>query len=164
MPNCGAISQLGPAHADASACRDVQAEWPHDRPWFEWLRDRSWPTSATAVLKGELGSFACRSFPCYLEPYRLYTFRIGESAVTKPLRKGAEEARNELPRLLIAAQQGRQTIITRHGRPVAILTPISEHPEASMQRSLLPLAGSGRVHYGRDSRATLRRLRDEWSR
>ena len=84
--------------------------------------------------------------------------------MTKPLRKGAEEARNELPRLLIAAQQGRQTIITRHGRPVAILTPISEHPEASMQRSLLPLAGSGRVHYGRDSRATLRRLRDEWNR
>jgi prevent-host-death family protein len=84
--------------------------------------------------------------------------------MTKPLRKGAEAARNELPQLLIAAQQGRQTIITRHGRPVAILAPISGHPEASMQRSLLPLAGSGRGLYGRDSRATLRRLRDEWNR
>jgi prevent-host-death family protein len=84
--------------------------------------------------------------------------------MTKPLRKGAEAARNELPQLLIAAQQGRQTIITRHGRPVAILAPISEQPEASMQRSLLPLAGSGRGLYGRDSRATLRRLRDEWNR
>ncbi len=84
--------------------------------------------------------------------------------MTKPLRKGAEEARNELPQLLIAAQQGRQTIITRHGRPVAILSPISEHPETSMQRSLLPLAGSGRGLYARDSRATLRRLRDEWNR
>ena len=84
--------------------------------------------------------------------------------MTKPLRKGAEEARNELPQLLIAAQQGRQTIITRHGRPVAILAPISAHTEPEAQRSLLPLAGSGRGLYGRDSRATLRRLRDEWNR
>ena len=82
----------------------------------------------------------------------------------KPLRKGAEEARHELPQLLIAAQQGRQTIITRHGRPVAILAPIPEHPEASTQRSLLPLAGSGRGLYARDSRGMLRRLSDEWNR
>lgn len=33
------------------------------------------------------------------------------------LRKGAEEARNELPDLLDAAEKGRSTIITRHGRP-----------------------------------------------
>ena len=125
---------------------------------------RSWPTSVTAVLKGELSSFAggrvhltCIRTDCTL-------FASLETVVTKPLRKGAEEARNELPQLLIAAQQGRQTIITRHGRPVAILSPISEHPETSMQRSLLPLAGSGRGLYARDSRATLRRLRDEWSR
>ena len=39
-------------------------------------------------------------------------------------RKGAEEARNELPDLLAAAEKGRATIITRHGRPVAALVPI----------------------------------------
>lgn len=82
----------------------------------------------------------------------------------KPIRKGAEEARSQLPELLTAAQQGRQTIITRHGRPVAVLAPISPSGEAQAQRSLLPLAGSGRGIYGRNSRATLRRLRDEWSR
>jgi prevent-host-death family protein len=84
--------------------------------------------------------------------------------MAKPLRRGAEEARNQLPELLTAAQQGRQTIITRHGRPVAVLTPVSANGEVSAQRSLLSLAGSGRGLYGRDSRATVRRLRDEWNR
>jgi prevent-host-death family protein len=84
--------------------------------------------------------------------------------MTKPLRRGAEEARNQLPELLTAAQHGRQTIITRHGRPVAVLTPVSSSGEASAQRSLLSLAGSGRGLYGRDSRESVRRLRDEWNR
>jgi prevent-host-death family protein len=43
------------------------------------------------------------------------------------LRKGAEEARNQLPDLLDAAKQGRSTIITRHGRPVAALVPIEAY-------------------------------------
>lgn len=94
-----------------------------------------------------------------MAPYSLYTPRV-----PKPIRKGAEEARSQLPELLTAAQQGRQTIITRHGRPVAMLTPISASVEAHAQRSLLPLAGSGRGLYGRDSQITLRRLRDEWDR
>ena len=84
--------------------------------------------------------------------------------MAKPIRKGAEEARSQLPELLTAAQQGRQTIITRHGRPVAILSPVSASGEAPGQRSLLPLAGSARGLYGSNSRATLRRLKDEWSR
>jgi prevent-host-death family protein len=81
-----------------------------------------------------------------------------------PLRRGAEEARNQLPELLTAALRGQQTIITRHGRPVAVLAPISGNGAANSQRSLLPLAGSGRGLYGRDSRAILRDLRDEWDR
>lgn len=81
-----------------------------------------------------------------------------------PMRKGAEEARSQLPELLTAAQRGRQTIITRHGRPVAILVPVSEQAQASPQRSLLSLAGTGHGLYGSDSRAVLRRLRDEWNR
>ncbi len=84
--------------------------------------------------------------------------------MAKRIRKGAEEARSQLPELLTAAQQGRQTIITRHGRPVAVLTPVSALGEAHAQRSLLTLAGSGRGLYGSDSQATLRRLRDEWNR
>jgi prevent-host-death family protein len=85
-------------------------------------------------------------------------------AMSATQRKGAEEARNQLPELLEAAEKGRSTIITRHGRPVAALMPIDAHEAASRQQPLLPLAGSGRGLWGRDSARSLRRLRDEWSR
>ena len=79
-------------------------------------------------------------------------------------RKGAEEARTQLPNLLDAAEPGETTIITRHGRPVAALVPIEACDAAVRQESLLPLAGSGRGLWGRNSTHTLRKLRDEWSR
>jgi prevent-host-death family protein len=77
-------------------------------------------------------------------------------------RKGAEEARNQLPDLLAAAEKGRSTIITRHGKPVAALVPVDAN-EAVQQQTLLPLAGSGRGLWGESSK-TLRKLRDEWTR
>src|ERR1700738_973469 len=80
------------------------------------------------------------------------------------LRKGAEEARNELPDLLDAAEKGRSTIITRHGRPVAALLPIGAYGAAVPQPSLLPLQGSGRGLWGKNSPDTIRKLRDEWGR
>jgi prevent-host-death family protein len=84
--------------------------------------------------------------------------------VTTPQRKGAEEARNQLPDLLAAAEKGQSTIITRHGRAVAALVPIESYNSISRQQSLLPLKGTGRGLWGSDSRRTLRELRDEWSR
>ena len=72
----------------------------------------------------------------------------------KPQRKGAREARNHLPQLLAAAEHGRQTIITRHGRPVALLVPIGASDPAQLQQSLLPLAGSGRGLFGRHGTKT----------
>jgi prevent-host-death family protein len=79
-------------------------------------------------------------------------------------RKGAEEARNQLPDLLAAAEKGRSTIITRHGKPVAALVPVGAHEAVLQQRPLLPLAGSGRGLWGEKSSETLRKLRDEWTR
>ncbi len=79
-------------------------------------------------------------------------------------RKGAEEARNQLPDLLEAAEKGQSTIITRHGRPVAALVPIGAYGAAVRQEPLLPLEGSGRRLWGKDSARTLRKLRDEWGR
>jgi prevent-host-death family protein len=79
-------------------------------------------------------------------------------------RKGAEEARNQLPDLLEAAEKGRSTIITKHGRPVAALIPIKAYGAAARQEPLTPAAGSGRGLWGRDSTRTLRKLREEWSR
>ena len=79
-------------------------------------------------------------------------------------RKGAEEARNELPDLLAAAEKGQTTIITRHGRPVAALVPISAYGSSARQPPLLPLRGSGRGLWGRNSTKTIRQMRDEWNR
>jgi len=80
------------------------------------------------------------------------------------MRKRAEEARNQLPALLDAAEKGRSTIITRHGRPVAALMPIGVHGGVARQQPLLSLAGSGRGLWGRSSTRTLDKLRDEWGR
>jgi prevent-host-death family protein len=78
--------------------------------------------------------------------------------------KGAEEARNQLPSLLEEAERGRSTIITRHGRPVAALVPIDAYATAVRQQPLIPVAGSGRGLWGRNSAQTLRRMREEWGR
>ena len=80
------------------------------------------------------------------------------------LRKGAEEARSQLPALLDAAERGRSTVITRHGLPVAAIVPIAAYSAAVRQEPLIPVAGSGRGLWGKDSARTLRKLRDEWSR
>jgi prevent-host-death family protein len=84
--------------------------------------------------------------------------------MSKAARKGAEDARNQLPDLLEAAENGRATIITKHGRPVAALVPLDAYDAASRQEPLVPMEGSGRGLWGEDSRRTLRDLRDEWSR
>jgi prevent-host-death family protein len=84
--------------------------------------------------------------------------------MSKVQKKGAEEARSQLPDLLTAAQAGQSTIITRHGRPVAALVPIDKFRPAVRQAPLVPLAGLGRGMWGKDSARTMRRLRDEWER
>ena len=78
--------------------------------------------------------------------------------------KGAEEARNRLPELLDEAEKGRSTVITKHGRPVAALVPITVYDSIARQRPLTPLAGSGRGLWGPDSGRAIAELRDEWSR
>ena len=80
------------------------------------------------------------------------------------LRKGAEEARNQLPHLIDAAEKGQSTIITRRGRPVAALVPIAAYGAATRQHPITPVEGSGRGLWGRNSGRTLRKLRDEWDR
>ncbi len=79
------------------------------------------------------------------------------------IRKGAEEARNQLPHLLEEAERGRSTIITKHGRPIAALVPIDPY-DAIRQQPLTPTAGSGCGLWGEDSARTICGLRDEWSR
>ena len=78
--------------------------------------------------------------------------------------KGAEEARNQLPHLLEAAADGRSTVITKHGRPVAALVPIEDYLALARQEPLTPMAGSGRALWGGNSARTIGKLRDGWTR
>jgi prevent-host-death family protein len=84
--------------------------------------------------------------------------------MAKISKKGAEEARNQLPSLLEAAERGETTVITKHGKPVAALVPIEQLNATTKQMSLLPLKGSGRGLWGPDSTKTIREMRDEWER
>jgi prevent-host-death family protein len=84
--------------------------------------------------------------------------------MNKAVHRGAEEARNQLPDLLEAAENGHSTIITKHGRPVAAIVPLDAYHVGNRQDPLVPMEGSGRGLWGEDSRRTLRDLRDEWSR
>ncbi len=84
--------------------------------------------------------------------------------MSRPNRKGVEDARSQLPALLAEAERGRSTIITRHGRAIAAIVPVERTAGAPRQKSLLGLAGSGKGLWGRNSAKTLRKLRDEWER
>lgn len=79
-------------------------------------------------------------------------------------RKGAEEARNQLPVLLDAAESGVATLITRRGRPVAVLAPVNDKAGQGVQASLLPVLGSGQGLWGSAIADTLNAARDEWDR
>jgi prevent-host-death family protein len=84
--------------------------------------------------------------------------------VTRPDRKGVEDARSQLPALLAEAEKGRSTIITRHGRSIAAIVPVERLTVGQRQKSLMALAGSGKGLWGKVSGRTLRRLREEWDR
>jgi antitoxin (DNA-binding transcriptional repressor) of toxin-antitoxin stability system len=92
-------------------------------------------------------------------PYSLYSNRM-----TRPNRKGVENARSQLPALLAEAEKGRSTIITRHGRSIAAIVPVERVAGGQRQKSLLALAGSGKGLWGKHSAKTLRHLREEWDR
>ena len=84
--------------------------------------------------------------------------------MTRPNRKGVEDARNQLPALLAEAERGHSTIITRHGRSIAAIVPVDRMAAGPRQKSLLGLAGTGKGLWGKDGAKTLRKLRDEWDR
>jgi len=79
-------------------------------------------------------------------------------------RKGAEEARAELPSLLDAAERGETTLITRRGRPVAALVPSDLMPAVSRQYSLLAASGTGKGLWHKENDTDMGTLRNEWDR
>lgn len=49
---------------------------------------------------------------------------------------GAFEAKNRLSELLIAAENGEEIMITKHGRPVAKLTPVDDIDRAKVREAI----------------------------
>lgn len=85
------------------------------------------------------------------------------STKAKAVSKGVEQARQQLPSILSDASEGRTTLITRHGRAIAAVVPVSKL-KSNKPSSLLALAGSGRGMWDESGTATIDSLRDEWSR
>ena len=54
---------------------------------------------------------------------------------------GAYEAKTHLPKLLERVEKGERFVITRHGRPVAELVPVSERDPERVRRALSNLRG-----------------------
>jgi prevent-host-death family protein len=76
---------------------------------------------------------------------------------------GAEAARKHLPDILDRASKGETTVVTRRGRPVAVVGPIGAIAAARTGgQSLLALRGSGKGLWGKDPAVAIARGRKEW--
>ena len=62
------------------------------------------------------------------------------------------------------SEGGVSTLITRRGRPVAVLVPVNDPAGRGAQASLLPMRGSGQGLWGSDIDETLTAARSEWDR
>lgn len=90
----------------------------------------------------------------------LYILYMSKSRPDSDPARSVAQAREEFPSLLEAAESGLETIITRRGKPVALLGPVSlRRPKEHV--SLLALQGSGKGLW-ESAGAHVKALRDEW--
>jgi prevent-host-death family protein len=75
---------------------------------------------------------------------------------------GSEAARRRLPELLERARRGEQTVIQKHGVPVAALVPFEQRPRRR-RCTLLSLRGTGRGCWGSDAARFVDLLRQDWT-
>ncbi len=76
---------------------------------------------------------------------------------------GIEATRRRLPELVAAAREGKTTLITRHGRPLAALVPIDEVDRRRMPTAMRDLKGCAAGVWGEDPARLVEELRDEWN-
>lgn len=81
-------------------------------------------------------------------------------------RHSVADAKNNLSELIDRALDGEGVVITRHGRPVVKLTPVSPPPKPITPEALdlLTRHRVGRRLPRENAATTVRRLRDEWTR
>ncbi len=80
---------------------------------------------------------------------------------------GLEQARAQLPLIASEAVAGNSTVITRHGKPVAVVVPVAQWRDQQVsslrQVGVLALRGSGRGLWLEGAAPAVSLLRDEWA-
>lgn len=76
---------------------------------------------------------------------------------------GLEQARAQLPHIASEAVAGHTSVITRHGKPVAVVVPVEQwRAQQVRQASILALRGTGRGLWPQGAGQAIADLRDEW--
>jgi prevent-host-death family protein len=82
------------------------------------------------------------------------------------IRYGLEQARAQLPHIAAEASAGYSSVITRHGKPVAVVVPMDQWQAQQGLRlkaaGILALRGTGRDLWPQSVSQTVAQLRDEW--
>ena len=80
---------------------------------------------------------------------------------------GLEQARAQLPLIASEAVAGYTSVITRHGKPVAVVIPVDQwrdqQARSLRQSGVLVLRGTGRGLWPDGAAASVAQLRDEWA-
>jgi prevent-host-death family protein len=80
---------------------------------------------------------------------------------------GLEQARAQLPLIASEAVAGYTSVITRHGKPVAVVIPVDQwrdqQARSLRQSGVLALRGTGRGLWPDGAAASVAQLRDEWA-
>lgn len=80
---------------------------------------------------------------------------------------GLEQARSQLPRIASEAVAGYSSVITRHGKPVAVVVPVDQWREQQarslQQVGVLALRGTGRGLWPEGAANSVAQLRGEWA-
>ena len=80
---------------------------------------------------------------------------------------GLEQARAQFPLIASEAAAGCSTVITRHGKPVAVVVPVAqwreEQARSLKQGGILALRGSGRGLWPEGAAPVVAQLREEWA-
>jgi prevent-host-death family protein len=80
---------------------------------------------------------------------------------------GLEQARAQLPLIASEAVAGYTSVITRHGKPVAVVIPVDQwrdqQARSLRQSGVLALRGTGRGLWPDGAAASVAQLRDVWA-
>jgi prevent-host-death family protein len=84
-------------------------------------------------------------------------------------RYGLEQARAQLPHIASEAVAGYSSVITRHGKPVAVVVPVdvwqtqqARQAQLAHGGGILALRGSGKGLWPQGAGPAVAELRDEW--